>query len=125
MDSPDDICAVASLQPYRCPIHEDFGGLGYQDHVVYQTMLRSSSFMIRKRDYMAGFFLVLKIEDRKSCQIIDKKEEVGRNILEYAALEKSFRFDNKLTYRTYICIDHKFSASLLREPRPAWFPRLP
>ena len=97
MDSTEDVCAVASLQPYHCPIHEDFGGLGYQDHVVYQTMLRSSSFMIRKKDYMAGFFLVLKIEDRKSCKISDKKEEVGRSINDIEALQKSFRFDNKLT----------------------------
>ena len=58
--------------------------------------------MIRKRDYMAGFFLVLKIEDRKSCQIIDKKEEVGRNTREYAALEKSFRFDSKLDFIIYV-----------------------
>ena len=98
MDSNDDICAVASLQPYRCPIHEDFGGLGYQDHVVYQTMLRSAAFMIKKKDYQAGFFLVLKIEDRKSCQITDKKEEVGRSINDFAALEKSFRLDNKFSH---------------------------
>ena len=93
MDSPDDICAVASLQPYRCPIHEDFGGLGYEDHVVYQTMLESASFMIRKKDYLAGLFLVLKIEDSKSCKIVGNKEEVGRSINDYETLEKSFRFD--------------------------------
>ena len=47
---------------------------------------------------MAGFFLVLKLEDRKSCQIVDKRGEVGRNINDIAALQKSFRFDNKLTF---------------------------
>ena len=52
--------------------------------------------MIKKKDYMAGFFLVLKIEDRKSCKIVDRRGEVGRNINDFAALEKTFRFDNKL-----------------------------
>ena len=54
--------------------------------------------MIRKKDYMAGFFLVLKIEERKSCKLVDKKEEVGRSINDYEALEKSFRFDNKFIF---------------------------
>ena len=54
--------------------------------------------MIKKKDYQAGFFLVLKIEDRKSCQIVDKKEEVGRSINDFEALEKSFRFDSKLSH---------------------------
>ena len=65
-------------------------------------MLRSASFMIRKKDYMAGFFLVLKIEDRKSCKIVDTKEAVGRSINDVVALEKSFRFDNKMvTFSPY------------------------
>ena len=65
---------------------------------MYQTMLRSASFMIKKKDYQAGFFLVLKIEDRKSCRIVGKKEEVGRSINDFEALQKSFRFDNKLSH---------------------------
>ena len=83
---------MVSVQPFQCPIHEDLGGLGYQDSVIYQTMLRSSSFMVRKKEYQSGFFLVLKIQDDKDCKIADQIKDLGRNTNNVAALEKSFRF---------------------------------
>ena len=80
-----------SVQPFQCPVHEELGGLGYQESVVYQTMLRSSSFMIRKKDYPSGFFLVLKIQNDKDCQVTGPKEDLERNVNDVVALQKSFR----------------------------------
>ena len=54
-------------------------------------MLKSSAFMINKKDYPAGFFLVLKvIEEESTCKNI---EYIGtRQFMEQARrLKKSFR----------------------------------
>ena len=98
MESPEDVCSVVSVQPFDCPIHEDLGGMGYQQSVKYQTMLRSSSFMIRKKDYPAGFFLVLKIQDDKDCKITAQEENVEWNINNVESLEKSFRLKYSILF---------------------------
>ena len=93
VDSPDeDICAVVSVQPYSCPIVEELGGLsGGQQNVTFQTMLKSSAFIIRKSDYRAGFFLVLKVLEDGIC----KSSNTGTNAGDSTYLQKSFSFSVK------------------------------
>ena len=66
-------------------------------NVTYQTMLSSSTFIIRKNIYPAGFFLVLKVmEDSRACTTyglsngLEVKDKDLDNDL--AFLQKSFRF---------------------------------
>ena len=95
VDSPDeDICAVVSVQPYSCPIVEELGGLsGGQQNVTFQTMLKSSAFIIRKSDYRAGFFLVLKVLEDGICK--SSNTGTNGNAGDSTYLQKSFSFSVK------------------------------
>ena len=86
---------MVSVQPFACPIFEEFGGLSYMSNVTFQTMLSSSTFIIRKNNYPAGFFLVLKVmEDSRACTSygLSGIEPTDRDLdTQVAFLQKGFR----------------------------------
>ena len=87
---------MVSIQPFMCPIFEEFGGLAFMKDVYFQTMLKSATFIIHKKDYPQGFFLVIKvIEDNECKEVISNVNNVEENIV--SMQEKSFRyvFDKK------------------------------
>ena len=73
-------------------------GLSYMANVTFQTMLKSSAFIIQKSNYPAGFFLVLKVVEKDACI-----EGSSENALQCsdpnncAFVTKSFRFVQSLS----------------------------
>ena len=67
-------------------------------NVTFQTMLKSSAFIIQKSNYPAGFFLVLKVVEKDACI-----EGSSENALQCsdpnncAFVTKSFRFVQSLS----------------------------
>ena len=87
----EDVCAVVSIQPFSCPIFEEFGGLAYMKDVYFQTMLKSATFTIRKNDYPHGFFLVIKVIEDDACKkVISDVNSVQESVL--LKRGKSFKY---------------------------------
>ena len=107
---------MVSVQPFQCPLFEEFGGLNSRPNVTWQTMLKSSAFMINKKEYKAGFFLVLKvIEEEGTCKNV---KHIGTNQAPTLAkrLRKSFRYIKKckLNFESIIsCLNSIFCFSFI------------